>query len=88
MTEKYSEPYTLVMNEERNPLKALPKVLRFQIMVFLSVMWSTVFSLAIGSWLWWGELVIGHVAIVLGVLITSLTFREARRANDVSTNNR
>ncbi len=76
------------MNEERNPLNALPKVLRFQIMVFLSVMWSTVFSLAIGSWLWWGELVIGHVAIVLGVLITSLTFRGARRASNVSTTNR
>jgi len=82
MDGKYREPYALVMNENRNPLNRIPKMLRFQIMVFLSVMWSTVFSLAIGSWLWWDEMVLGHVAIAVGILITSLTFRQAARYTD------
>jgi hypothetical protein len=75
----YTEPYGLVMNEERNPLMRLPKVTRFQIMVVLSVMWSTIFCVAVGSFFWWGEIVVGHVAIVTGILVTSLTFREASR---------
>lgn len=71
--------YASIMNEEKNPLRRLPKAVRFQLMVVLSVMWTTIFSLAIGSWLWWGELVIGHVAVALGILITGITFREAER---------
>ena len=73
--------YVLLMNAEQNALNRLPKVLRFQIMVFLSVMWSTVFSLAIGSWFWWGERIVGHVAIALTILITSLTFRQVHRSS-------
>jgi energy-coupling factor transporter transmembrane protein EcfT len=75
-----NEAYGLVMNEDKNPLKDLPKVQRFQLMVVLSIMWTTIFSLSIGSWLWWGELVVGHVAVAIGILITGLTFRHARSA--------
>lgn len=82
MDGNYSEPYALVMNENQNPLRKIPKMIRFQIMVFLSVMWSTVFSLAIGSWLWWGEMVLGHIAIAVGILITSLTFRQASQITE------
>ena len=71
--------YESIMNEEKNPLRRLPKVLRFQLMVVLSIMWTTIFSLAIGSWFWWGELVVGHVAVALGMLITGITFRQAGR---------
>ena len=77
---KTPESYDLVMNEDKNPLKDLPKVQRFQLMVVLSVMWTTIFSLSIGSWLWWDELVVGHVAVALGILITGLTFRRAKSA--------
>jgi hypothetical protein len=84
--------FATVMNENKNPLQSLPKIQRYQIMVILSLMWSTIFSVAIGSWYWWGELVIGHVAVATGVLFTGLTFRAARkmthrdmyRANDGS----
>ena len=74
-----NDPYTVVMDENRNPLNRLPKAQRFQIMVFLSVMWSTVFCVAIGSFAFWGELVVGHVAIALGVLVTALTFNTVRK---------
>ena len=77
---KHPEAYAVVMNENLNPLSALPKVLRFQLMVILSVMWSTVFWLALGSWLWWGEVVIGHLAVAIGVLITAMTFERARNS--------
>jgi hypothetical protein len=73
------EPYDVVMDANKNPLRALPKVQRYQIMVVLSLMWSTIFCVAIGSWYWWGELVVGHVAVATGVLITGLTFRAARK---------
>lgn len=71
--------YELIMDENKNPLQGLPKAQRFQIMVFLSAMWTTVFCLAIGSYAYWGELVLGHVALGSGVLITALTFRTVRR---------
>ena len=73
------EPYEFVMDENKNPLQRLPKLQRFQIMVVLSLMWSTIFSVAIGSWLWWGELVIGHVAVAIGILLTSMTFGAVRK---------
>lgn len=80
-----AEPYGLVMNEERNPLMRLPKVVRFQIMVVLSIMWSAIFCVAMGSFVWWGELVVGHIAIATGILITSLTFREATRRSSAKS---
>ncbi|MBI76869.1 MAG: hypothetical protein CMM53_03675 [Rhodospirillaceae bacterium] len=71
--------YNVVMDDRRNPLRALPKAQRFQIMTFLSVMWSTIFCFAIGAWFWWGALVVGHVAIVLGTIMTSITFRQVQK---------
>jgi hypothetical protein len=69
------DSYEVVMDESKNPLQRLPKAQRFQVMVFLSVMWTTVFCLAIGSYAYWGELILGHVALASGVLITGLTLR-------------
>ena len=86
MKNNYSDAYAVVMNEDLNPLQSIPKVFRFQIMLFLSVMWSTVFCLTLGSWLWWGELVLGHLAIALGILITTLTFAKARERSPSSSN--
>ena len=37
--------YNLVMDPERNPLQALPKMVRFQYMAVLAYMWSVVFCL-------------------------------------------
>jgi len=73
------EQISLVMDANKNPLQSLPQTQRFQIMVLLSIMWSSVFCLAFGSWFWWGELVVGHVAVAVAIGITSLTFSEARK---------
>ena len=73
------ESYDVVMSESKNPLQRLPKTQRFQVMVFLSVMWTTVFYLAIGSYGFWGELVLGHVALATGVLIKPASGASAAR---------
>ena len=70
--------YQVLMDENKNPLQSLPKTQRFQIMVMLSCMWSTIFCVAIGSWFWWGELVLGHVAVALGIAMTRMTFSAVR----------
>ena len=73
------ETYEVLMDESKNPLQHLPKAQRFQVMVFLSVMWTTVFCLAIGSYAYWGELLLAHVALATGVIITGLTFRQVNK---------
>lgn len=72
--------YRMVMDSDRNPLSNLAPARRFQVMVALSIMWTTIFCAAAGAWLWYGELLIGHVAVALGIVITSTTFYTARRS--------
>jgi len=70
----------LVMNENLNPLRALPQAQRFQLMFGLSVMWTTVFCTAASAWLWYGGLLAAHALICGGILLTSLTFNAASKA--------
>ena len=71
--------YDLVMDENKNPLRALPKVQRFQVMMMLSLMWTTIFCMAFGLWAWWGSLVIAHIPMALGVFLTGWTFHSAKK---------
>lgn len=67
----------LVMDPERNPLRAFHLSQRFQIMLVLSVMWSTIFCASFSVWYLYGELVVGHALVIFGVLVTGLTFSSA-----------
>mgnify|MGYP003641560257 CR=1 FL=1 len=69
----------VVMNPESNPLNGLPRVQRFQIMAILSIMWTTIFSTALGSWFYYGELVVGHLAVLLGIFITAGVFKSSQQ---------
>ena len=60
-----------------NPLPSLLQAQRLQAMILLSVMWLTTFCLSTNAWFWYGELVVGHVLVILGIAITALTFRSA-----------
>jgi hypothetical protein len=71
--------FELVMNSERNPLRHFAPPQRFQIMCVLSVMWTTIFCTAFGLWFLYGELIVGHLLLALGTLITGTTFQQARR---------
>lgn len=71
--------YRAVMDSDVNPLNQLPPAQRFQVMVYLSLMWTTIFCAGAGAWLWYGELVVLHVLVAFGVLATGFTFRRAGR---------
>ena len=79
--------YSNIMDSRHNPLSALPPAQRLQAMLILSVMWSTIFCLTSASWLWYGELVVGHVLVILGIAITAMTFRAAaeKKQNSAAT---
>ncbi len=82
-----SETVAVIMDERISPLNRLPVAQRFQVMFFLSLMWTTVFCAALGSFLFWGELVLGHALLLTAVVITSLTFYSAAKpvsARDVA----
>ena len=65
------------MRSEINPLRNLPPAQRFQVMIFLSVMWTTIFTASMTLWVWYGELMTAHILLALGTLITGYTFRLA-----------
>ncbi len=69
--------YRSIMDSEANPLHRLPAAQRFQWMVYLSVMWSVIFCAATGAWVWYEELVVAHVLVALGFVVTGVTFRRA-----------
>ncbi|MEM1050412.1 MAG: hypothetical protein AAGL24_29950 [Pseudomonadota bacterium] len=71
--------YRAVMDSDVNPLRHLPVAQRFQVMTYLSMMWTTIFCAAFGAWAVYGELVFGHILMILGVLVTAHTFHQARR---------
>jgi hypothetical protein len=65
-----------VMNSEKNPLLQLPKVVRFQLMVVLAFMWSCIFCISAGLFIWIPEFVFGHVLLLLiGIFGTGYIFR-------------
>lgn len=72
--------YRAVMDSSINPLRNLPPVQRFQTMVYLSVMWTAIFCAAAGIWMWYGEIIVAHLLVVGGFVVTGLTFRAASRS--------
>ena len=71
--------YALIMDADRNPLVILPPAQRFQIMVYLSLMWTTIFCAAFGIWIWYGQILAIHM-LMLGIAVTGMTFEIADRA--------
>ena len=72
--------YRSIMDSNRNPLRNLAPIRRFQIMVVLSLMWTCIFCAAAGLWFWYGEILAAHLLVALGALITGITFRTAGQA--------
>lgn len=70
--------YDLVMDPNRNPLQALPKMVRFQYMVILAYMWSVIFSIYLGTVAVLGPSIAAHTILLIGVFFTADIFRRAR----------
>lgn len=77
--------YGLIMDSEKNPLRFLRPAQRFQVMLFLSIMWTSVFCSAAGLWVWYGALVSAHMLVLLAIFITAMTFQIAKSINGTTT---
>ena len=78
------ENYSLIMDTELNSLRRLPPAQRFQTMVYLATMWTTVFCAAFGIWFLYRELLVAHLLVVLGLILTNLTFILAESIEDTA----
>jgi xanthine/uracil permease len=71
---------TVLFDDNHNDLRALPKTVRLQLLVVLSFVWSTVFTVyffSIATMLWgWVGLVIGHLAVVFAMYFTFKQFHK------------
>lgn len=76
--------YAAIMSANKNPLRMLPAARRFQAMVYLSAMWTSIFCAGFGAWYWYGEPIPGHVLVVPGIAPTTATFGSASRRGVVS----
>tara|TARA_Y100001937_G_scaffold115710_1_gene166836 strand:- start:699 stop:1076 length:378 start_codon:yes stop_codon:yes gene_type:complete len=72
---------TILFDDSKNDLRALPKTVRLQILTVLSFVWSTAFTL----YFWglirpdvWGSLVVGHIAIIFAVYYTFKQFHNVK----------
>ncbi len=74
--------YEIVMDADKNQLNGLPPAQKFQIMVYLSAMWTMIFCFAAGAWVWYSELLLGHIAVALGILVTSVMFKKRKSQID------
>ncbi len=71
--------YRSLMDSDKNPLRNLRPAQRFQVMTVLSVMWTAIFCANTGLWFWYGEMVAAHLLLIVGILITGLTFSTASK---------
>ena len=69
-----------IMDPDKNALMRLPKTVRFQLMVVLSCLWSTIFCVSAGLIVWLPGYVLAHVALLLiGIFGTSWAFKQAEK---------
>lgn len=68
-----------IMDPDRNALMRLPKIVRFQMMIALSVVWSAIFCVSASILVWFPGYVLAHVVLLLiGIFGTSWLFRRAQ----------
>ena len=74
--------FAAVMDPSSNPLNKLQPSMKFQLMVYLSMMWTAIFCTGIGSWYFYGHLVVAHVLVAAGVIITGTVFASAKSISE------
>ena len=68
---------TILFDDSKNDLRALPKTVRLQLLSVLSFVWSTAFTLYFFGLIRpdiWGSLVIGHIALIMACYYTFKQF--------------
>ena len=83
----------ILFDDSKNDLRSLPKSVRLQILLVLSFIWTTVFSLYIFSYttfaFGWAGLYIAHIGLIFAVYMTFKHFHkaEAQSASVFKTRN-
>ena len=76
------ETANIMFDDSKNDLRSLPKTVRLQILIVLSFVWSTVFSLyvfSLTSFIWgWAGVVLAHIGLIIAVYITFKFFHKAK----------
>ena len=71
----------ILFDDSKNDLRSLPKSVRLQILLVLSFIWTTVFSLYIFSYttfaFGWAGLFIAHIGLIFAVYMTFKQFHRA-----------
>ena len=77
------ESANIMFDDSKNDLRALPKTVRLQILIVLSFVWSTVFSLYvfnittfIGGWV---TTVVAHIGVIFATYLTFKVFHTSRK---------
>lgn len=72
---------TILFDDNKNDLRALPKTVRLQLLTTLSFVWSTAFTLYFFGQLYadiWTGLVVGHIAIIFASYYTFKQFHNIK----------
>ena len=75
----------IMFDDSKNDIRSLPKTVRLQILIVLSFVWSTVFSLyvfSLTSFVYgWISMVLAHIGLIFATYITFKFFHKAKKEN-------
>ncbi len=75
----------ILFDDSKNDLRSLPKTVRLQILLVLSFIWTTVFSLYVFSYttfaFGWAGLFIAHIGLIFAVYMTFKHFHSAEESS-------
>ena len=81
----FKDSANILFDDSRNDLRALPKTVRLQILLVLSFIWSTVFSLYIFSYttfaFGWAGTFVAHIGLIFAVYYTFKQFHKAEKSS-------
>tara|TARA_Y100001970_G_scaffold160280_1_gene196061 strand:- start:992 stop:1435 length:444 start_codon:yes stop_codon:yes gene_type:complete len=73
----------ILFDDSKNDLRALPKTVRLQILLVLSFIWTTVFSLYVFSYttfaFGWAGTYVAHIGLIFAVYYTFKQFHKAEK---------
>ena len=78
----------ILFDDSKNDLRSLPKAVRLQILLVLSFIWTTVFSLYVFSYttfaFGWAGTYLAHVGLIFAVYMTFKQFIKPKKNRPVS----
>jgi len=79
----FKDSANILFDDSKNDLRALPKTVRLQILLVLSFIWTTVFSLYVFSYttfaFGWAGTYVAHIGLIFAVYYTFKQFHKAEK---------